>query len=366
MIVKKSEVSLEKDRLLYFDLLRIVSAFFVIMIHVAADGVHNYNVGTFYWNVSNVYDSIARFCVPVFVMISGTFLLDPKREYTLKKLFTNKIFRIIAAFLFWSLIYEVINLIKKTVDSVESGLYRFILNLFIGNFHLWFLFMICGLYMVTPILRKITADKKTMQYFLVLSFVFSSVIMFGKDLLENLRGFNGVLNLASEILSGVVGKLQLDFLLGYTFYYVLGFYIKEYGLQKKVTNWLYIAGICSVAFIVAGTYFVSLFRGKSIEILYSYNYLPVCLESAAIFVLFKNRVAKAQLGKKSVKIISFLSKYSFGIYLSHMLILENLPFNIESFNPVLSVPVITVMVFAGSLLISFGIGQIPVLKKYVI
>ena len=48
-----------RQRVLYFDVLRIIASFFVIMLHVS--GLNwNGDVHTFQWSVFNFYDSISR------------------------------------------------------------------------------------------------------------------------------------------------------------------------------------------------------------------------------------------------------------------------------------------------------------------
>lgn len=355
-----------QNRLIYLDLLRIASAFFVILIHVSASGLHEANVGTYAWNVCNVYDGISRFCVPVFVMISGAMLLDPKKEYTLKKLYGSKIVRIIIAVVFWGTIYALSPLCEKTTESAGAAIYQLLYRAVTGYFHMWFLFMICGLYMITPVLRRIVTDKKTMKYFLALSFAYSAVVMFALVALEELEGVNILSNLALEVLGYITDNMKLHFLLGYTFYFVMGYYIKEYGFNSKISKWVCVAGVLSLVFIIAGTYGISVYKNETVEILYEYNYLPVCILSVAIFLFFKNYISKLCFGEKALKIIAFIAKHSFGIYLVHMLVFKLLPLKLNSFNVLLSVPVITVLVFVISLAITFIIGKIPVLKKYVI
>lgn len=96
------------------------------------------------WQVLNIYDSIARFCVPVFLMISGVFFLDNDRNYTLEKLFSKNILRIVTAFIFWSTLYTILNIMSSETLSIKEIITEFI-N---GHYHMWFLFTLVGLYLV--------------------------------------------------------------------------------------------------------------------------------------------------------------------------------------------------------------------------
>lgn len=64
---------LPQGRVLYLDLLRIFCIFSMMLLHVCAIPWYSVPVSSFAWQVLNVYDSSVRFCVPVFVMISGVF-----------------------------------------------------------------------------------------------------------------------------------------------------------------------------------------------------------------------------------------------------------------------------------------------------
>ena len=56
------------QRIISFDLLRIVAAFAVIMIHTSGQWFGELSPE---WEFANIYDSLSRWCVPVFIMISG-------------------------------------------------------------------------------------------------------------------------------------------------------------------------------------------------------------------------------------------------------------------------------------------------------
>ncbi|NLV90708.1 MAG: acyltransferase family protein, partial [Tenericutes bacterium] len=62
-------------RKLYMDVIRIVAIFAVVLLHVAADNFYVFKYTSFEWQVLNVYDSLVRFCVPLFFMISGVLFL---------------------------------------------------------------------------------------------------------------------------------------------------------------------------------------------------------------------------------------------------------------------------------------------------
>ncbi len=60
----------------YLDYLRVAMLFFVIMVHLTAQGWWQTDQSDIKWYVYDVFDGIVRIGVPVFVMISGTLFLS--------------------------------------------------------------------------------------------------------------------------------------------------------------------------------------------------------------------------------------------------------------------------------------------------
>lgn len=347
------------SRILYLDLLRVFSIFAMMFLHVAASQWMNTPVSSMEWQVFNIYDSLVRFCVPVFVMISGVFFLDPDRPFSMKKLFTKNIFRIVTAFLFWSACYAVPkNIIQYRafhMEAVKSTLKDFL----VGHYHLWFLFTLVGLYLIVPFLRKICESKALMQYYLLMSFVFAWSM--------------NLLKLVPVLERGIIvlqEQMNLFFFLGYSGYFVLGFYLSRYLVAKTARNLVYALGALSVCATIFGTSLRSLSAGVATEGLYSFLLPTTCLASAAVFLFFKENVSRIRFSRRAQSVVMLLSKGSFGMYLVHefvnVLFKDILHFTTLTFHPILSVPVITVLVFAISFCISLVIHKIPVLTRYIV
>ena len=99
------ENRIAEQREIWPDIIRIVAVFAVIVLHTGVEHFYRIDTRSATWQGCNLYESLVRFCVPVFIMVSGRFLLDPDREYTLKKLYGVKILRLATAYLFWSAFY---------------------------------------------------------------------------------------------------------------------------------------------------------------------------------------------------------------------------------------------------------------------
>ena len=96
---------MNKERIIYLDVLRIISIFSVIIIHVAAMDWYTSPIDSLAWQSVNVYHAVTRFCVPVMFMISGALFLSGEREIKLNRLWSKNICRIVMAFVFWSALY---------------------------------------------------------------------------------------------------------------------------------------------------------------------------------------------------------------------------------------------------------------------
>ena len=89
----------KKNYFEYFDWIRIFSSFGVILIHVSERYYYGNTPGKYEWNVLNFYDSLARWSVPEFFMISGALFLS--KSSSIKKIFKKNIMKIGISYFFW-------------------------------------------------------------------------------------------------------------------------------------------------------------------------------------------------------------------------------------------------------------------------
>lgn len=267
----------DNGRIIWADFLRIVAVFCMILLHVTALKWDSVAVDSFEWQIFNVYDSIVRYCVPVFIMISGMFFLNPQRQYTLKRIITKNAFRLFTAFVFWSFCYTVM---EYVIRDGEIGTRALIKSFVQGRYHLWFCVMMIGLYLIVPFLKRICEDKHLVEYFLILSFVLNILV-------------NGVLLIphVSTLMSAVMVNLQLSFMLGYTIYFVLGHYLAYYNQGERFNRTVYILGIVSLLFTIIATSLFSVHKGSSYTF-YGYLLPNTFFWSLAVFIFFKEKVSK--------------------------------------------------------------------------
>lgn len=348
---------MNENRVIYFDFLRVFATIFVIMLHVSASYFPAVNVHSLEWKMFNFYDSISRWAVPLFVMISGSLFL--RKSPDVHVMYRKYILRIAAAFFIWSALYIIhyTNLYGVAHPlSQKEVLMRFIK----GHYHMWFLAMLFGVYAMVPLLKPIVESKTRMNYFLLLSFVLS--ILF-PTLISVLK--DGNLEIANVF---YYQKGRFDMSFGYLFYFVLGYWMDRND-TRKIRGLIYVLGIVGFVFTVIATDILSVKIGTIDDTFYNELTLNVLFETVAVFQLFKDVFPKISIGEQVEKWTLKLSNYCFGIYLVHPMIIEVLDhygFNSLSFTSVLSVPVITLIVWLISLIISAVLNRIPIINKYIV
>lgn len=345
-------------RLYYMDVARVFAMIGTIVIHIACINWFDVPMKPYPWLVYNFFDCISRFCVPVFLMISGCLFLNPEKELSIKKLYGKNIKRIVLAFLFWSCLYAVITSGFATQRTFSKEVVsKFIHDLFYGHYHMWFLYVLLGMYIITPALRAVAANRKAMRYFLVVSFVISY-------LLPTIQMIPGI-----YLSAQITNRVELQMISGYSFYFLMGYYLGSEELDKeKERIWLCI-GIVGFLATFAGTSIMCLSEQYGDIRLHEYLTAPVCMYSCGMFVFFRQKFAQVNPESKPMKVIRYLSSISFGIYLANdfgIIIMRKLSIVPKNFNPVLGVVVLSTVDLLLSVAIAAVVSKIPVLKKYVI
>jgi len=226
---------MKENRVVYFDWLRILATLAVVTIHCSVnDSLEN--------KIVDVYYYISQWAVPIFVMISGALFLG--KDISLSKLYKHSILRIVTAFVFWSVVYA---LWRYFVTHEKHSVKEVVLAIIRGNYHMWFLFIIVGLYLVVPILNAIVANKRTAYYFVTLYFLFSFLI---PQIIEVIGyKYTGPYLILGELLS----NLRLDIVFGYSGYFIIGYLIKEMQIEKKLETYIYLLGLGGLVITVFAT-----------------------------------------------------------------------------------------------------------------
>ena len=246
---KKSTLKKNK-RIEYFDWLRILCCYSVIVIHISAQNRYSSPIISHEWKIFSFYDSIARFGVPIFFMISVTIFLE--RDISFGIMLNKYIKNIYIKLLFWSFLYSM------RAKILRKNNYKKTFLIFLkGHYHLWYLFHICGLYLITPFLKQITKNEKLFKIFLVLNILFCILI---PNLLIiiyfNSKDYYNTLN-------GIIYKFGLNgFLNNNQLQYIFGFYLNRYNIKPLLRKMIYILGFFGAIFTSQMTYYISFKKKK--------------------------------------------------------------------------------------------------------
>ena len=357
-----------KTEYTYMEILRVLCAYAVVVIHVSGANWFQLKVGDPNWNVQTFYNVGARFANCVFCMISGALLLRPNKNIGIRDVFGRYVKRILICFVAWMVLYSALYTIME-----HGNVNYFILHLFKLPVHFWYLLMLMGLYLALPILKAVTADKKLTLYLIWLLVIFG--VVFGTiqgvtGLFSNTAGDSMGYYLWKSILDDV-NELNRTFVPGYLGFFLLGHYVHEYGLGK----WSRLFVIMAIPSLLLSAVLTILFSMGTDSYVYAFMMETnpmLAVAAVGIFEFFKGQKGKERVydvNSRCIKGILFLSGNTFGIYLSHLAGLKILEvcfgFNVASYPAILSVPLNSLLVFIMALGITVVLKQIPLVKKTV-
>ena len=323
-------------RLFWPDMLRIVAAFAVVFLHVAAERVTVLAPDNPEWWSVIACRVFPSFAVPVFFMLSGMFLLDPAREVGTRKI-AHSCGRFLVAFAFWSAFYP-----------LAFSPNRLYLGQFLkGPVHLWFLPALASCYLVAPALRAIARDRKAEKALLVVVFFLLCVTT---TLRAMFNSFHRILPTTITILSMPV------------FLVLLGDYLHRFPMRGIRRSMLLFTGACGLLFDIVATGLLAK-EGLKADFILGASHAPVVLLSAAVFTLFQSAFEKEPSSARRRSIVSEIAKSTFGIYLVHRAFIWILP-AVPS-PATLDIVLRSTASFASSLAVVAVLRRVPILRHVV-
>lgn len=330
----------------YIIYLRVIATIFVVMIHASTGFLYRIDTEAFDWNYANWINAATRCSVPIFVIISGYLLLHKNENTWL--FYKKRIPKLLYPFAFWTLIYLVYYFYRYTnFESLSSEkIGSIILDKILhgANAHLWYLYMIIGLYLAIPFLRKIMLQSTNREIEIFLFFWMLSMCFTSKPLYS------------------VMPKFDLTFFSGYVGYLVLGYYLSIQDFKFKNRTWVFaLTYILMVVIGAIGTNILNQGANKLNTFFYNYVFVTTAIAAACLFLWVKESVKQAKVSNW----ILIVDKYSFGIYLSHIIPLNYLhPLISKHFSTAWVIPLATLSTVIASVLITLIIRKIPY-GKYV-
>jgi surface polysaccharide O-acyltransferase-like enzyme len=306
------------------------------------------------WFTADVYGAIGYLGVPLFVILSGALLLDPvKADESMSLFFRKRFVRVGLPLIFWTLIFFVwtfaIHQNPFTIFNIQQGLLS-------GSYPiLWFLYMLIGLYLITPILRVLVKHIDRKKFTLLLALWFAGTVI--TPFIHTFTNFD--FNPLMFVFTDWVG------------YFLLGIYLLNTKMRPAIT---YLAAGFGLLAAILGAWIVTATYGEQYTG-YFHGYLSfnMIIASGALFLLLisipQSRVESQ--GRRLNGIIKWIGQNTLPIYVIHIIVLESFQLGLLGFslpytgNLIVDAPINTIIVFGLSAAIIFPLKKIPYLKNFI-
>ncbi len=337
------ELFKEKERIVWIDLLRVIGVIGVILIHVVSNTINTFGGLSNNSHIFYVFiHYFSSFAVPLFVMISGMMFLS-KKELSYKEMFKKYILKIILIILVIGSLMILMEEIFINKDISINLVEKTFIRLITGNIwaHMWYLYLVLGLYLITPVCQLITKNinEKEFRIFLIILFIISIIVPTINKLFKIELAIN-MLNIS-----------------GYIFYYFYGYYLYNYNINKKYKIVNYILAIIAIGYTIYRAITIN-----SLDNVYSYISLVPCILSSATVLVLKNRSITKD------KLINLIAINSLGIYILHQLFI-NIIYKVLKFDIIVSYPYIGLIIYSlvtlvCSLLLTYLLRKSKFIRKY--
>ena len=335
----------------WIEYLRVIAIFAVITVHVTSPYFSKFEkIDRLDWWLANILNSASMFAVPVFVMISGAVLLG--RNMTISEFYKKRSARLLPPIIFWSLFYIGFRIYEGM--SLNGLIYFLKVGLFADGYayyHLWYLTTYACLMLFAPFINQfLNGNKPT---------------------LSDLRALLGVMFIFF-ILSGAstaAGSL-LDIRMAwfkifplFIAYFISGYYINKYNASIPAKNGVILLFLASLIIIGASlNYHAASSYGVFKDSLIMGTGGPITfLISALIFLLAKNNAAVLVENR----IISTISRASFGMYLIHPVFIYFMSHGLPMYysNGLTYIPLTIFVTLLASFLSIIFLRKIPFMRK---
>ncbi len=347
------------EELVYVKTIRAFALCVIVTLHVAFPLIYLYNSISYGdWWVANNFYIWGKIGSPLFTMVSGLLLLNPAKDQPISLFFQKRFVKVLLPFVAWSAIY----LLWRIFLRAESFTPKEILVLFVQGpvyYHLWFIQMILGLYLATPILRVYIrhANRQNLTYFLLVWLVSVSVL----PIVQRFFGFE--IGIDIVVTTGFVG------------FFVLGYYLRDVVLTRGQLMPVLLIIVAGLLFTQYATHALTVRNGGVFDNFFVRNdSLNLVIVAVGLFLFFKSIDYARLFTKLPViqKVVLWISSCSLGVYFIHVLIIEELASGRYGFTltgatlpPLIGIPAEAMLVMALSVGATNLLKQIPYVRNIV-
>jgi surface polysaccharide O-acyltransferase-like enzyme len=343
------------------DRLRIIATVMVIVIHVAAPVCEDFkDLHSSEWWAGNLWNSLSRPSVPLFVMLSGFLLLG--KNYELGDFLRRRFMRVAVPALVWMIAYSYYNHVAHAEPATFWEGARMIVEGPV-HYHLWFVYLILGLYLAYPVLRPFVRQATERDFLF-----FFAVCVAGTWMYKILATFFDL----------YVG-LYWEFFTNHLGHFVAGYYlankvpaggtppvegIRPWRFNRKQLIRLALALILTGFITTAlATYWASLANGnKFFSHFYDYLTINVGISTIGWFILAQQTLN----GRPLLEVEGKFAGASFGIYLAHVLVMDwwaEAGYWHSKFHPAKCIPIVAGLTVLMTFLLVLILRTLPGGKK---
>ena len=327
---------MKNEREIAFDIARTIAMIMVIMIHVSNVYSRSFGIiGKKSFIISLIINTVCRVSVPIFLMISGTLLLD--RKFQLTK-YCKRIVKYILLIVVWDSIYLIWEYFY--LGTTYNQLHKLLFGPL--RAHLWFLYTILIIYIVQPILKIIMNKSNTLiKIILLLTWIFfSTVSMLNHTLAQYFTIFS------------------------YIGFFILGKYLYDFAKTKNIKKYnIPLALLMIVLFTISIilNYQSSLKYNMFYNMYFAYRTPFIMFSSLAFFLLLVGNFHKS----KGNKVIRQCSDLSLGVYLIHGIFLDITvkKYIYQLIPSILGIPIFTFIIIVESLISVYILKKIIIIKE---
>lgn len=308
------------------------------------------------WSVVDFYQSLARLGAPLFLMLTGALLLQPTKNESLSVFFKKRWGRIGLPLLFWGVVYFAWDFLVIHTPFNLTVIAQGILN---GPYtQFWYLYVLIGLYILTPILRVFIthADETLVKYFLLIWLLGVAIIP------------------VFSLISPYTLSNNVFTITGFVGYFVLGAFLLMTQIRRQTILFFMFLGIALTA--VATYLLAASVGGEQMYFFQQYFSPTIILASSMLFLLLctikPSKATENLPSSKLNKLILTISQNTLPIFLFHIMLLESLQndyfgfaINSNTINPIIEVPLMTVTVLFASLGIILLLKKVPYLSRMI-
>ncbi len=236
---------------------------------------------------------------------------------------------------------------------------RFAALLISSHYHLWFLPVLISLYLLSPFLQPAVdqGGERVGRYAAVLLIL---------GLLGHTMVLSGDLLPMADWVSTIAEKFPVGKVLLFAGYFLLSNTLHRYFYaEKKIEAAIYLLGRADPR-QRAVTWLASQKLGATDLRFSDPLSLMTFFGAVAVFLVFKSQVSKVRFAYRARCLIANLSRLTLGVFLIHPLVIYFLEkafrLTLLSCNPILSVPLLTLLVFFLSAAVILGIKKLPFLS----